>query len=248
MQSPVSRSAGHKRKLRKRLNKMQQMTIIDVEALLTETGHLLQVSDIASVVALDKAADGAVAGPVDKADSIYAFPLLCGGEAFSAPSIGKQIFWEEQIANVLPEEWLTCAFLWLLTLPEVPAERGSEIAKAVKKWARKCRLTTADISAINAVYALDNTENKGAANYGEIISLLVREYGKDCSHWLNAPEAEINMLLADWTRRQESKAAAYRTSKVGSKNPLPPVPSPKIKALRTYRELKAKLRASWLEK
>ena len=227
---------------------MQQMTTLDVQTLLTETGHLLQVSDVASVVALDKAADVVVAGPVDKADSIYAFPLLCGGEAFRAPSIGKQIFWEEQIANVLPEEWLTCAFLWLLTLPEVPGERGSEIGKAVKKWARRCKLTTDDITKVVATYANDDAQGGENAKYGEIISLLVREYGKDCRHWLNAPESEINMLLADWTRRQEAKAAAYRTSKVGSKNPLPPVPSPKIKALKKYRELKEKLRASWVEK
>jgi len=227
---------------------MQQMTILDVQTLLTETGHLLQVSDIALVVELDKAAEGVVLGPIDKADSIYAYPLLCGGEAFRAPSIGKQIFWEEQVANVLPEAWLTCAFLWLLTLPEVPEQRGKELEKAVKKWARRCKLTTDDITKVVATYANDDAQGGEQAKYGEIIALLVKEYGQSCNHWLNAPESEINMLLADWTRRQEAKAATYRASKVGSKNPIPPAPSPKIKALRTYRELKTKLRESWLEK
>jgi hypothetical protein len=227
---------------------MELMTQQDVQKLLTETSHVLTIQDIALVVELDKAASVVVSGPVDKSDSIYAFPLLCGGEAFRAPSVGKQIFWEEQIANELPEKWLTCAFLWLLTQPEVPEQRGGEIVKAVKKWGRKCKLSTDDIEKVIATYATDDKGSGEKANYGEIISLLVREYGQDCAHWLNAPEAEINMLLGDWTRRQEAKAASYRASKAGSKNPLPPMPSPKIKALKTYRELKDKLRASWLPK
>ena len=227
---------------------MQQMTEIDLRKMLAETEHVLTLTDIALVAELDRAADVVVSGPVDKSDSIYAFPLLCGGEAFRAPSLGKQIFWEEQVADELPEKWLTCAFLWLLTCPEVPEQRGGEIVKAVKKWGRKCKLSTDDIAKVIGTYS--NEENQGGekAKYGEIVSLLVREYGQDCEHWLNAPEAEINMLLADWTRRQEAKAASYRASKAGSKNPLPPMPSPKIKALKTYRELKEKLRASWLTK
>jgi len=209
---------------------------------------VLTIQDIALVAELDKAATVVVSGPADKSDSIYAFPLLYGGEAFRAPSIGKQIFWEEQVASELPEKWLTCAFLWLLTCAEVPEQRGGDIVKVVKKWARKCKLTTDDIAKVIATYANDNEHGGESANYGEIISLLVREYGQDCAHWLNAPESEVNMLLADWTRRQEAKAASYRASKAGSKNPLPPMPSPKIKALKTYRELKDKLRASWLAK
>jgi len=113
---------------------MQQMTIQDVQALLTETGHVLTVQDIASVVELNKAADVVVNGPADKSDSIYAFPILCGGEAFVAPTIGKQIYWEEQVAKNVPEDLLTCAYLWLLTFADVPEERGKDILKAVKRW------------------------------------------------------------------------------------------------------------------
>jgi len=216
--------------------------------MLTDTKHVLTIRDIAPIAELDKAASVVVSGPADKSDSIYAFPLLCGGEAFRAPSIGKQIYWEEQVANELPEKWLTCAFLWLLTCPEVPEQRGGEIVKAVKKWSRKCKLTADDIAKVISAYSTESEQSGESANYGEIISLLVREYGQDCSHWLNAPESEVNMLLADWTRRQESKAASYRASKAGSKNPLPPLPSPKLKAMKTYRELKEKMVASWLAK
>ena len=223
---------------------MQQMTIQDVQAILTETGHVLTVQDIASVVELNKAADVVVNGPADKSDSIYAFPILCGGEAFVAPTIGKQIYWEEQAAKNVPEDLLTCAYLWLLTFADVPEERGKDILKAVKRWGRKCRLNEDDAETIITAYNKADGDG-GEANYGEIIALLVREYGQDCNHWLNAPESEITMLIADWTRMQEAKAAAYRSSKAGSKNPLPPAPSPKIKALKTYRELKDQLRELW---
>jgi len=202
------------------------------------------VPDIALVVELNKAADVVVNGPADKADSIYAFPILCGGEVFVAPTIGKQIYWQEQVSKNVPEDLLTCGYLWLLTFADVPDERGKDILKAVKRWARKCKLDDDDAESIVKVYNKDKDEC-GEANYGEIISLLVREYGQDCNHWLNAPESEITMLIADWTRTQEARAAAYRTSKAGNKNPVPPVPSPKIKALKTYRELKDQLRDLW---
>ena len=223
---------------------MQLMTILDVKALLTETGHALTVEDIDRIVDLDTAAAVVVSGPRDKSESIYAFPILCGGDAFRAPTIGKQIYWQEHIADNVDEDWLTCAFLWLLTCPNVPEERGADVFRAVKKWARRCKLTESEVKTVIDAYN-QTGDNGDGASYGEIISLLVREYGKDCDHWLNAPEHEITMLLADWTRRQEDKAAAYRRSKVGSKNPLPPLPSPKFKATKRYRELKNQLRDLW---
>ena len=222
------------------------MTMQTVKSLLTETSHELQPEDIAAIIELDKAADVVVRGPDSKADSIYAYPLVYGGEVFHAPSIGKQLFWEEQVTRAIPEKWLPCAFLWLLTCQSVPDERGTEIAKTVKKWGRKCRLTSDEVQRVTNAYSADEDQGSGnVEQYGEIIALLVREYGKDCAHWLNAPEAEINMLLADWTRRQEAKAASYRRSKAGTKNPLPPLPSPKFKASKAYRLLSEKLRASW---
>ena len=224
------------------------MTMQTVKSLLTETSHALEPEDIAAIIELDKAADVVVRVPDSKAESIYAYPLVYGGEVFYAPSIGKQLFWEEQVTRAVPEKWLPCAFLWLLTCQNVPDERGSEIANTVKKWGRKCKLTDAEVKRVQKAYSADEEQDVGCDNveqYGEIVALLVREYGKDCAHWLNAPESEINMLLADWTRRQEAKAASYRRSKAGTKNPLPPLPSPKFKASKIYRQLTDKLRASW---
>ena len=223
---------------------MQLMTKQDVKTLLAETSHVLTVEDFDPIAELDRAAEVVVFGPKDKSESVYAFPLLYGGNAFYAPTIGKQMYWQEHVSSVVDDEWLTCAYLWLLSQSEVPQERGKDVLKAIKKWARKCKLTDDDVKRIIATYEQDEAE-AGSASYGEIISLLVREYGQDCNHWLNAPEHEIAMLLADWTRRQEDKAAAYRRSKAGTKNPLPPLPSPKFKASKHYRELKQKLRDSW---
>lgn len=223
---------------------MELMTTQDVKALLEETGHALTVEDFDLIIELDRAASVVVSGPKDKSESIYAFPILAGGQAFHAPTIGKQIYWQEHVADNVDEDWLTCAFLWLLASTDVPTERGADVLAAVKRWGRKCKLTEREVSQIITAY--NHEEQSGdSASYGEIIALLVREYGKDCNHWLNAPEHEISMLLSDWTKRQEEKASAYRRSKVGSKNPLPPLPSPKIKAMQRYREIKNHLRELW---
>jgi len=225
---------------------MQLITIQDIKNLLAETGHALTVEDFEPVIELDNAAEIVVSGAKDSDDSVFSFPILCGGQAFYSPTIGKQLYWQENIQNVLSENWYTCAYLWLLSCKDVPSERGSDILKAVKKWARKSKLTDQDVDYIISLYSNEETK-ENRAKYGEIIALLVREYGNDCDHWLNAPDHEITMLLADWTRRQEQKAAAYRQSRAGSKNPLPPLPSPKIKAQKRYRELKNQLRDKWLK-
>ena len=227
---------------------MQLMTRQKIALLIAEFNRVLTLDDIELITQLDKVADRVVKGVQVSASSLFAYPLLVAGEAFRAPTIGKEIYWKEQIVKAVDDDYLSAAYFWILTFEDVPELRGKEIQKAVKKWARKCNLTSENIEYVQRYYAPDEAQakqNDEAHEYGEIIALLVREYGKDCDHWLNAPESEIKMLLADWTARQEEKAAAYRKSRGGSRNQVAPAPSPKIQALHKFNLIVAEIKAEW---
>ena len=228
---------------------MQVMTQQKLDQLLSETGHALELADIALIVELDRYADAVVNGGASSDElSIYEYPLVCAGHVFYAPTIGKEIFWREQVVRAVPSDWHGVAYLWLLAQPTVPTARGIDITKAVKKWGRTCKLTTDDVNRIHAQYTNDNGAGDGSTvrrDYGEIIALLVREYGKTAHYWLNAQESEVKMMLDDWVKRQEAKAAAYRSSKAGSKNPIPPAPSPKIKAMKEFRLCSERIKEQW---
>lgn len=270
---------------------MEVATRQELQKLLNETSHALNLQDIAQIVELDGYAR-AVRNNGVSGDSVsfYAWPVLCGGTAFHAPTIGKEIYWQEQIAEHIPEKWQGPAYLWLLASESVPDQRGKEIVKAVRKWARHATLTGEEVEEVHAKYAgadsapldavallecaarefVQNADTWAEApdselrhmveawarskqggsierDYGAVIALLVREFHQTPSYWLNAPEEEIRLMLDDWTQRQEAKAATYRASKAGRKNPLPPTPSPKIKALKQFRLCKERIRATWLK-
>lgn len=224
------------------------MTKQKLSTILAETGHALTLDDVDIIQELDRAADVVVKGAQVPDVSLFAYPLYVAGEAFYAPTIGKEIFWREQVVDVIGDDMLAAAFLWILTLEDVPDCRGRDITKAVKKWAKHCKITAADSDYIQKRYVSEEeseTTNKNRANYGEVLALLVREYGQDCMHWLNAPESEVKLLLADWTARQESKAAAYRKSSAGSKNQVAPAPSPKIVALTAFNKIVIRIAEDW---
>ena len=215
-------------------------------SLMESTGHSLTIDDFDLIAKLDAVADEVVHGIQVGDSSIYSFPVIVGGYAFFAPTIGKEIFWRECVKDAVCDELKMAAYLWLLQLGEIPKERGEKIEKAVKKWARQCSLNSKDVANVLDKYSVGEAAGPKGANYGDVIALLVREYGHDCEHWLNAPEHEIKMMLGDWNNTQEAKASAMRSSKSKGGAPIPPAPSPKIKAVSRFNVIKREIEESWL--
>ncbi|MCP4493403.1 MAG: hypothetical protein GY820_39765 [Gammaproteobacteria bacterium] len=213
-----------------------------------ETRHRLNLNDVEKIQALDALADVVVNGSGKADESIYAYPIFADGQAFHSPTIGKDIYWRECIVDAIPEDWSTVAFLWLISSEHIPAERGPKILKAVKRWGRKSKLTTQDVSFIMDHYRQDREAGGKKSSYGDVIALLVRVYGGTCDHYLEAPEHEIRMLLSDWTRKQEAEAAAMRRSR-GKGTPLT-APSPTLlyRAQYKFDLMKAEIRESWARK
>jgi len=227
---------------------MQVMTLQKVKELKAEFNRVLTLEDFELIERLDKAADLVVNGVQVADSSLYAFPLYVAKEKFQAPTIGKEVYWREQVVKHVDDDFITAAQFWILTFDEVPELRGADIQKAVKKWAKKCSMTAADAEKVQNYYMPDEaqaTKNKADNSYGALIGLLIREYHKDCKHWLNAPDSEIKLLLADWTAQQESKAREYRKAKSGTKNQVAPAASPKFVMLHKFNLIVAEIKREW---
>ena len=224
------------------------MTRQKIAELIAKSNRVLTLDDFDLIAELDKAADVVVNGVQADDSSLFAYPLLVAGETFKAPTIGKEIYWREQVVKFVDDDLLSAAQFWILTFSDVPELRGNQIQKAVSKWARKCKMTTADVDKVQNYYMPDEAQtakNKEDNSYGDLIGLLVREYGENCNHWLNAPRAEIEILLADFIKRQEVAAAVERRSRKGAVNQVAPSASPKFVAMNKFNLIVLKIESEW---
>lgn len=212
--------------------------------ILEQTGHSLALDDFDLISELDAAAQAVSKGSASDPVCLFAYPYYAANCRFNAPTIGKELYWRECVAPAVSDEWQGIAFLWLLSADGIPTERGDDIAAAVKKYGRACPLTGPDAERVLAHFSVHEDEG-GTARFGEVLALLVREYGKDIDHWLRAPEQEVQMLVADWTARQEAQAAAVRKAQSGRGAPTPPPPTAQIKSLAKFALIRERIREQW---
>lgn len=227
---------------------MQVMTLQKIKELKAEFSRVLTLEDFELIARLDKAADLVVNGVQVADSSLFAYPLYVAKERFTAPTIGKEMYWREQVIKHVEDDLIPAAQFWILTFDEVPELRGKDIQKAVLKWARKCNLNSEDAEKVRNYYMPDEPQeakNKEDNKYGALIGLLIREYGENCKHWLNADNSEIEILLADWTAQQEAKAREFRKAKGGSRNQVAPAASPKFVMLHKFNLIVAEIKREW---
>jgi hypothetical protein len=219
---------------------MQQMTKNEVKRLIEKCARKLTLDDVDLIMKLDAAAEKVV-NPVPSKLRLFDFPVVVAGYRFHTPTLGKDIYWREVVSGAVDDELSGAAFFWLLTFEDTPTFASDDVLREVCRWAKHCSLTEADIKYLEKLYVSDNGGSSG--DYGDIIALLVREYGQTVEHWLNAPESEITMLVNDFTKRQEAAAAEMRKTKNG--RAVAPSPSPKIRALAEFSRIKAEIERIW---
>ena len=238
---------------------MQWMTKQDLASLLTETSHALAVEDLDDVLALDALADVVVNGVQSDDDDLLAMPFIVGGIAFWPMSLAKIIYWRDVLSSAFDgDEVLTsAAMLWICSQRNFSPSDQPETAdpramrKTITKWAKHCPLSESQIMRVMGEYCDGDETKSGATNankYGQLIALLIREFGQSWQYWISAPLDEIRACLAEWTARVEAEAASIRRSAAKGGKPIPPTPSPKIKALQAYRIAKNELRDKWQPK
>jgi hypothetical protein len=220
------------------------------------TAHVLVAEDFDDLAELNTLAV-AITDPQKGIDSpMLTHAVFFGGLPVYPLTLAHLTFLDECREMLADDEAaLSASMLWAVTVPRIDDGMydGRATRKTIRRWARHCPWTQADIDAIMDLRygRLSRQADKtGAAdavnNDGALIGMLCREYGENPHYWMH--EAAIGVIEAcvtDWLRTQEAQAKAYRRSAGGKGAAVAPMPSPKFVAMRKFRECSERIEAKW---
>ena len=235
---------------------MQQESESRVRDMLARTGHVLVVADFDDLSELDRLA-AEITNPQSGIDSpLNQHPVFIGGIPVYPLTLAHLTFLDEAAKlDVYEDDERVIAMLWVTTLKAIDDSlyNPAVCRRELRRFARSCRWTEHDVAHVMelrygriAARAQQADSKKGEGGDGALIGLLAREYGESPDYWMRqAPIGVIEACIADWNAQKEAQAAAYRKSARGKGNPVPPAPSPKIVALRKFRECAERIEAKW---
>ena len=236
---------------------LHKKTMLEVQSLLNETGHTLQLYDIADINELNELAHQVTSTSGAYGD-VYAWPIKCANLLLRPLTLGKiawynkrALLWfqedDESMATVLAflmsienDE----SFVWSLASPE-------QAKQAIDKWESECEANPIQLAhAVDQVLQYSkggSASNESEHNFGPLISLLCREYGNTPKHWMyEASIPVIQGLMDDYTRRVNEELKNHSRNK-GSKNAkaIKPIATPSMEATLKFRKKLLALKTRW---
>lgn len=200
--------------------RLQEQTKIEVETLLEKTGRTLTLDDFADVLEIDKLVRTITKVPKTLEQDLLGIPMLVAGCKFYPVTIGHLLFADAELDYLQEQDpqlyvYSLCYLLTVRAVADLPEYEGFEpqaFEKRVTKWQHKSPLREEHFAHIlEKLYSFDvyapgpdedvEVERK-ATDYGPLIALLVREYGKDPQYWLTQPQDIIQQCLDDYEREQ----------------------------------------------
>jgi hypothetical protein len=233
---------------------MQELTKKTVAKLLKDTSHVLRVEDFELIEQLDKLAEKVVKHtPEDK--RILNQPYEYFGIKFYPLTIAKSMWYAEKC-----EEWdvdgtfQNCFLFWILTLPltsdvlDEYSERN-KADKAIKSLSRKLHCTIDDMTEIFLKCTGSNGVNQssgGDANYGALVSIMLREYGGTPDLWLyETPIEKIGCLVEQYISKVNSECDASRSALAHKGKAVAPAQTAKLVALKSFRIKANEIKELW---
>jgi hypothetical protein len=225
---------------------MQVMTKQTVTNLLSETSHKLTIDDIDSIQELDEIARRIVFKKLGE-ESLLSRPLIRCGVTFYPATIAKDLYWREVICGNVDKAWEGVAFLWLMSHETVPDAADGEVQKHVKDFARSLHMDEAILQEVVDHYNPKTGAAKEKDNehsYGDVIAMLIREYGQDWEYWMNAPSKTIITCIEAWNKKQEDELRQAYRAKSGGRGTIS-IATRKHQLMRDFRLKTDEIRAKW---
>ena len=222
------------------------MTQQTVMRLLSETKHRLTLDDFDLLQELDEIATRLVSGRSGER-SLLSMPFIRGGIKFYPTTIAKDLYWQEVVSGHVDEAWEPIAFLWLMSHDGLPDATADEVQKRVKSFARTLNIDEAVLREIVDHY---NPKTGGAKekeneyNYGDVIALLIREYGQSWEYWMNAPSDTVATCIDAWNKKQEEEIRQAYKAKSGGRGTVS-IATRKHQIMREFRLKKEEIAAIW---
>lgn len=238
---------------------LHKKTMLEVQSLLNETGHKLELNDIADILELNEIAHQ-VTGTNGAYGDIYAWPVKCANLLLRPLTLGK-IAWYNKRGLQWFEEDTEClttvlaflmsiendeAFVWSLSSPEQAKE-------AIDAWEAQTEANPIQIAhAVDKILSYSkNASGSGDSDdqdYGPLIALLCREFGNTPKHWMYEVSIPvIKGLMDDYTRRINEEIKAQSRGTKGRKNAkaMKPIATPSMEATLKFRKKLLALKQRW---
>lgn len=250
--------------------KLEILTKQTITSLLEETGHVLGVSDLDEINALDGLAWKVVHPTEQEETDLLDLPVKVGNLKLRRLSWGA-LGWLEECAYqwfVNQPVFLDLATVYASVYSREPdalyALDGPRAArKTLKKWSRTFSATYEEV--INAVEKVlpepdaasyaeayrrtgdnGNGKNGHKVNYGPMVALLVREYGQTPEYWFwKASTDKSSTMLADVEARINAEDEEMKRAAARAKQPMVTRSGPRLAAIDALRKFEKHLRAKW---
>jgi len=222
---------------------MQIYTTEKLKALLDRTGHQLTLADLPAIVELDAIADeiaGAVKARLAGSDVFY-----LGGRYFTKPTFLRAAFIDRVQGSHRTEAVAIAGVLWALDM-----EHGKDdlvnVPTRRELLAYRDGLDCTAKEMADAIAALikdggdEPDKPQEEINQDRICCILAREIGGAPSEWMDAPPGKLEAAFRLIDERMEAEARAV------SGSGRPPTPTPKLMAVKRFRDKIAELEATWL--
>jgi hypothetical protein len=232
------------------LNKQAE---IDINKLVSETGHVITAADLPALFELNKKAQKISDLSEELNQVILSMPIDVHGKWLMHPTISRLMWVEHHSSwyNSTAMYLTACAFACSVDVSQDDLDGlldADKARNAIVTFGRKLKCNILELALhIKSLLLLPEDGGKaesGSCNYWNLVSFLCREYGATPDYWRR--EADIGTiaeLLNDHNER--AKRESKMLEKQGLKGGKTSVPEEKLKAVKEYRDAFNDLKKAW---
>lgn len=239
---------------------LHKKTQAEVQSLLNDTGHQLQLSDIPDIIELNELAEQVTSNAGAYSD-IHSWPVKCGKLLLKPLTLGKMAWYNncalKWFSDDIESSGTVLAFLlsldnderfvWSLTNPQ-------DAILAINEWEKTVDATPAELAAaidfvLQSSKKTDQNTESAKDDHGPLIAMLCREYGNTPNYWLY--QASINVIRAltdEHVRKINQEIASHnKSAPKGGKNRVVvnPIKTPAMDATLKFRKKLLDLKEKW---
>ena len=222
--------------------------------MLKATNHVVVVEDFERIFKLNDLALKYTSLDKEAEGNILGRPVPCGNIVLYPLTLGSAKWIEDCVMEWFPKSpvYANLAMAYALSRSNKPGElwelkNKREAKKAILRFWRKCgcRMKQLEAALVGMFPDVDSADEDDVnANYGPLIAMLCKEYGRDPDYWMW--DASYDMVMALIKSRECQAKAEWNALKSSAKgSDMPAMPGSMLARFKAYKDFRAKIEHEW---